>query len=68
MLIRKNMIKTVKKQISCLKLYLSPIFLIQDLHGIIFGLYSDLFCRKRVPLRPIQAEIAQLVEQRIRNA
>ena len=62
------MIKTIKEQISQIKLCISTVFLILDLQGIIFGLYSDLFCRKRVPLRPIQAEIAQLVEQRIRNA
>ena len=68
MLIRKNMIKTIKKQISRLKLFLYLNFLPLYFHDIIFGLYSNLFCRKRVPLRPIQAEIAQLVEQRIRNA
>ncbi len=63
------MIKTIKEQISRLKLFLYHlIFLPLYFHDIIFGLYSDLFCRKRVPLRPIQAEIAQLVEQRIRNA
>ena len=44
------------------------IFLMPGLRHIIFGMESDLFCRKRVPLRPVQAEIAQLVEQRIRNA